>query len=90
MFSNLPTMLQQQDFDASHRDMVEAARGGVTVDLNAPVLTVVIQRHVNIEYRMPVIDRDMSFGDRKKWFEEARRRLTCSPESPIPPPSSRD
>lgn len=35
MFSNLPTMLQAQDFDASHRDMVEAARGGVTVDPNA-------------------------------------------------------
>lgn len=28
MFSNLPTMLQQQDFQASNRDMLEAARGG--------------------------------------------------------------
>lgn len=32
MFSNLPTMLQQQDFQKSNRDMLEAARDGKTAD----------------------------------------------------------
>lgn len=38
MFSNMPSMLQQQDFNAMHRDIVDAARGGVTVDPKAAVV----------------------------------------------------
>lgn len=35
MFSNLPTMLQQQDFQTRHADMLAAAREGMTVDKTA-------------------------------------------------------
>lgn len=37
MFSNLPTMLQDQDFRARHADILAAARSGRTVDPKAVV-----------------------------------------------------
>ena len=55
MFSNVPTMLQVQDFQAKHADMVEAARAGKTVEVGLDLGEVVVKRAItlinNVQYQ---------------------------------------
>ena len=57
MFSNMPTMLQAQDFQAKHADMVEAARAGKTVEVGLDLGEVVVKRAITFvpknDYRAP-------------------------------------
>ena len=75
MFSNLPVMLQDQDFQARHRDMLAAARGeGLVIEI--------YQHDPEITKYIPQ-DYDAKDEPAFSTFEHL-----CI--SPIQPPSSQD
>lgn len=93
MFSNWPSMLQQQDFQVSNRDILVAARGG---DVLSAEEIKDRRRYASISLRYltsysPASDA-MAIAPIAGWFLNAANQLVeCSrPISPIPPPSSQD
>lgn len=86
MFSNLPTMLQQQDFQTANRDMLVAARGGEALSAEAiatarmrNTIVVKVQRHDHEAAKyLPRKDDLAIFAEATRRFMLAKQSAVCA------------